>query len=334
MKIARKVPGVDVIVGADHHHFLYKGVPPTDQSDVTRMYPLVIKHDEDSNVLIVQTTNFGKYLGHLQMTFDEEGKITHFSGNPILLNSSITQDPDTLAEVEAWAIPIRALEGEVVGRSYSFLDGRNPSCRARECNLGNLLTDAFLWEHVQFQGDNGWSNVSIAMMCSGGIGKSISAGDIKATDVTDVLPFGNTIDVVEIKGRIIVEILERSMQEYDLVILPGFFLQYSGLIVVYDVTQPPGSRVVSVLVRCTFCAIPNYEVLEKRKTYKVVMPSYLADGGDGYSVIPEQTLRRLSGRQDAEVVIDYLRQHSPIAPGPEKRIRILGDTSPLANFCR
>ena len=34
---------------------------------------------------------FGKYLGLLNVTFDEDGEATEWSGNPILMDSSIPQ---------------------------------------------------------------------------------------------------------------------------------------------------------------------------------------------------------------------------------------------------
>ncbi|XP_071831912.1 5'-nucleotidase-like isoform X2 [Apostichopus japonicus] len=275
MEIAREVPGIDVIIGADHHHFLYTGVPPTNAEDVTGPYPTVVRPNNNEIVLIVQTINYGKYLGLLQLTFDDDGKITNYEGNPVLLDSSVEQDPETLTEVEEWAVPVRALGEVVVGSTYALLDGENPTCRAGECNLGSFIADALLSEHIEFQGDDGWSDVSISMINSGAIRASISP----------------------------------------------------GLVVTYDVTQPVGSRVVSVMVRCALCEIPRYEKLETERIYKIVMPSYLAEGGDGFDMIPEHLLSRISGRQDSDVINEYLTKLSPIAPGVEGRIIIIGDES-------
>ncbi|PIK53663.1 putative 5'-nucleotidase-like [Apostichopus japonicus] len=177
MEIAREVPGIDVIIGADHHHFLYTGVPPTNAGDVTGPYPTVVRPNDNDIVLIVQTINYGKYLGLLQLTFDDDGKITSYEGNPILLDSSVEQDPETLTEVEEWAVPVRALGEVVVGSTYALLDGENPTCRAGECNLGSFIADALLSEHIEFQGDDGWSDVSISMINSGAIRASISPGE-------------------------------------------------------------------------------------------------------------------------------------------------------------
>ena len=40
---------------------------------------------------MVQDYAFGKYLGFLQVKFDENGVVTEYGGNPILLNNSIPE---------------------------------------------------------------------------------------------------------------------------------------------------------------------------------------------------------------------------------------------------
>ncbi len=62
------------------------------------------------------------------------------------------------------------------------------------------------------------------------------------------------------------------------------------------ISKSPGNRVKSVNVLCTECRVPRYEPLNPKKVYKVVLPSYLVDGGDGYSMIKEQKLKHDSGK--------------------------------------
>ena len=66
----------------------------------------------------------------------------------------------------------------------------------------------------------------------------------------------------------------------------------SGLHVVYDLSQPKGHRVKDVKVKCADCEIPEFVDLEPSKVYKVVMSSFLATGGDAYSVITDNTIKR------------------------------------------
>ena len=54
-------------------------------------YPTVVTQDDGAQVLVVQAYAYGKYLGHLEVTFDDNGVVTEWDGNPILLDGSIEQ---------------------------------------------------------------------------------------------------------------------------------------------------------------------------------------------------------------------------------------------------
>lgn len=60
-------------------------------------------------------------------------------------------------------------------------------------------------------------------------------------------------------------------------------LQVSGLRTVFNLKNPVGERVESVLALCRKCKVPAYEPLKLLEYYRVTMPSFLADGGDGFS---------------------------------------------------
>ena len=66
------------------------GVPPSTEVPAGP-YPLMVKSDSGQDVPVVQAYAFGKYLGYLKVTFDSKGNVIKTSGNPILLDSSITE---------------------------------------------------------------------------------------------------------------------------------------------------------------------------------------------------------------------------------------------------
>lgn len=47
-------------------------------------------------------------------------------------------------------------------------------------------------------------------------------------DVLTVIPFRNTIDIIEIRGNNLIQVFERSVSNYDSEQLDGAFLQVSG----------------------------------------------------------------------------------------------------------
>ncbi|KAJ8023878.1 5'-nucleotidase [Holothuria leucospilota] len=332
MRIAKNTVGLDVIVGGHTDTFLYSGTPPTDDV-VMGPYPTIVIPDgaPRDKVLIVQDFTWGKYLGFLQVTFDEEGKITKYNGNPITLDASVAKDEETLAEIQKFEEPMEASIGHVIGESYVLLDGRRLSCRTGECNLGNVVTDSMVEDQVTYKGDDSWSDVSVAITNSGAIRTTITQGEITIGEVNSVLPFLNTNDVVELEGKYLLEALEHSVSDYDPIALPGRFLQFSGLIVSYDLTKPAGSRVLSVEVKCSNCSVPDYEPLQVNKVYKIIIPTYLAGGGDGYTMISENKKSHITGNLDAAALLNYISKHSPVLQGIERRLHIINSSSSFSD---
>ncbi|HSU36339.1 MAG TPA: 5'-nucleotidase C-terminal domain-containing protein, partial [Propionibacteriaceae bacterium] len=62
----------------------------------------------------------------------------------------------------------------------------------------------------------------------------------------------------------------------------------------------------------------NGTTLDPGATYRIVTNSFLADGGDAFSVFTEGT-NRSGGGDDLVALIDYLGANSPVAP-PGDRI--------------
>lgn len=83
----------------------------------------------------------------------------------------------------------------------------------------------------------------------------------------------------------------------------------TGFQIEYDLTKPSGQRVKKVSVLCTECRVPHYEPLDPKKVYKIVMPAYLVDGGDGFSMIKEQKLKHDSGESVSRSVYYILSPH-------------------------
>ncbi|XP_019644883.1 PREDICTED: 5'-nucleotidase-like [Branchiostoma belcheri] len=331
--IAKQVPGLDVVVGGHSNTFLYKGTPPEDDPKYGE-YPLTIQSEVETGrqVLVVQDYFFGKYLGYLQLTFDDAGEVTSFGGNPILLDASVPQDNETLAEVLSLKDEMANLTNQEAGRTHVFLEGRREVCRRRECNLGNVITDAMVRQNLKNPDEAKWADVSMAVWNAGGIRAPIPFrppdGIISTADVLTVLPFQNTIDIIVISGDILFEMFEHSVSSMP---SAGRFLQVSGILVTYDISQPVGQRVARLEARCSECAIPQYEPVERGRRYKLLINAFMVGGGDGYSMLAENipdSDREQIGYLDSEMLLDYLKDASPITTGLERRITILNGTAP------
>lgn len=106
-EIARTVPGIDVIIGANGGTLLGKG------KGATGAYPTVVQGPGGQKVLVAHAGGFGQYLGKLTVTFDNAGKPKTWSGEPILLDRTVPEDPEVRAIVENLAAPLGVRRTEV-----------------------------------------------------------------------------------------------------------------------------------------------------------------------------------------------------------------------------
>ncbi|XP_040839642.1 5'-nucleotidase isoform X1 [Ochotona curzoniae] len=319
--IAQKVKGVDVVVGGHSNTFLYTGNPPSKEVPVGK-YPFIVTSDDGRKVPVVQAYTFGKYLGYLKVDFDEKGNVITSHGNPILLNSSIPEDPSIKAQINSWRIKLDNYSTQELGKTIVYLNGSDKACRFAECNMGNLICDAMINNNLRHPDEMFWNHVSMCILNGGGIRSSIDEknnGTITWEDLTAVLPFGGTFDLVQLKGSTLKKAFEHSVYRYGQ--STGEFLQVGGIHVEYDLSRRPGDRVVKLDVLCTKCRVPSYEPLKMDEVYKVILPNYLATGGDRFQMIKDELLKHDTGDQDINVVSQYILKMKVIYPAVEGRIK-------------
>ncbi|OAD55321.1 Protein 5NUC [Eufriesea mexicana] len=329
-KIAREVEDIDIVIGGHTNTFLYNGKQP-DEETPEGLYPTEVKQKSGRKVYVVQAYAYTKYLGNLTVTFDREGEVNHINGNPILVDSSIEEAEDILNELKEMRGAIDNISLSIVGKTRVLLEGDSKICRRKECNLGNLITDAMIdYNAGEYANENSWTDAAIAFQNGGSIRSSITrANEDKVTmeDVLSVLPFQNTIVKVSMTGEMILSVLEWSVYNLDMNHtdnLFGAFVQFSGLQVVYDLSRPKNSRVVSVEVLCSFCNVPTYSKLQNNQTYNVLLPDFMQSGGDGYSMLKDLKTESL-GISTTDTLLEYLKKHSPVHPAVEWRITYVQD---------
>jgi 2',3'-cyclic-nucleotide 2'-phosphodiesterase (5'-nucleotidase family) len=212
----------------------------------------------------------------------------------------------------------------VIGKSKVDLDG---DCRTRECNLGNLITDAAVYFFAQRNIDDGWTDAPIALLNGGSIRAGIPAldkkGILKKEDIFNVWPFGNKLTRLNVNGTQLRLALEKSVEHYDQtgVIKRGGFLQYSGIQVVYDLNRPPMARVTSAWVRCGRCRIPEFLPLFENENYTIITSDYLSRGGDGYYMLtPSPEITIPTGVDELHIFEFFVSKFGPVFPAVERRI--------------
>lgn len=323
-KRVAEIADVDIVVGGHTNTFLYTGTPPSNDKPVGE-YPHVVQKSGGDQTLVVQDYAFGKYLGFLQVKFDDNGKIITFGGNPILLNSSIPKDTDLKGKIDLLYSAIEESNQKTIGRALVTLDGQ--TCRLRECNLGNAIADGFVYQNLKDADDINGTRVYISLVNAGSIRASIDRGQIILGKLYEVQPFRNTIDTIQLQGRYLRQALEHSAASYNESYPDGGFLQVSGLRIKYNINKPVNQRVVEVKVLCADCDIPEYKLLDDNKMYGIILSNFLLTGGDGYSVIKDHAKQgHIVGKLDTDTLADYMRDFSPLYTARENRIEFVGDT--------
>ena len=229
-QVAAKTNGVDVIVGG-HSNTLLSNT----QERAVDVYPVMV-----GETAIVQAYAYGKFLGELNVTFNDAGEIVEAKGEPILIDGQVAEDAAVVERVAMLAGPLDEIRNEVVAQAGAAIEGDRSVCRVEECPMGNLVADAML-DRVKDQG------VTIAFANSGGIRASIDAGDVTMGEVLTVLPFQNTLSTFEITGQTVIDALENGVSQVEEV--KGRFPQVAGLKFTWDPTVAPNEgRIVEVMV--------------------------------------------------------------------------------------
>ncbi|CAO1421080.1 unnamed protein product [Diamesa hyperborea] len=313
---------IDIIVGGHSHSLLYTGsaVPGPDIPADT--YPIVTYQTNGHKVLIVQASAYTKYLGDLVVYFDDQGEIQEYQGNTIFVENSIVPDADVLRQMAPWKAVVDEIALREVGTVKTTLYQKD--CARTECTFGNFVTDAFVEYFINHEDyhaeDDEWSYGTIATTNAGGIRTSLIPGPVTYDDLFTALPFQNTIDSFELRGDHLVEALEFSAAAHTFY----NFLQFSGMKVVFNVTMPKNHRVVSVDVLCRKCFVPKFEKLDPTKYYRMIVPSFIAAGGNGYVAFGLNRMNYRAGdMKDVDIVEKYLKKLSPVIQKKDGRITVL-----------
>ncbi|WP_137127704.1 bifunctional UDP-sugar hydrolase/5'-nucleotidase [Roseomonas sp. HF4] len=265
-RLAAEVAGIDAIVGG-HSHTLLAPEP-----DAEGPAPLLVA-GRDRDVRIVQTGAYGRFLGRLDLDLAADGRIAAHGGAPLALDAAVPEDARVAALVADLARPLAETRRRPVGTLSSALP--NAGCRRGECALGSLVTQAML-DRIP--------GAEIAITNGGGLRAGLPGGQVTYGDVLTVLPFGNTIAVMGLRGADVVAALENGLSQGAGT--AGRFPQVAGIRFAWDPAAAPGSRVRQVEVAQGAGFVP----LDPGRVYRVVTNDFMRRGGDGYVMFRDRAL--------------------------------------------
>ena len=225
-------------------------------------------------------------------------------------------DPEQTEIINRWDAAAAPIANEVVGRITT--DIVRSANRGTEGPLANLIADAQL-AATAMPGEGG---AQIAFMNPGGVRADLTSnqisggeqpGEVTYGEAFTVQPFGNLLVTMDLTGAQIERLLEQQARLDPQGNATALILGVSrGFTFAYDATKPVGDRIDPTTIRL------NGTTLDPAATYRIVTNSFLADGGDLFTVFTEGT-NRVGGGEDLVAFIEYLAENSPVAP-PEDRI--------------
>ncbi|MCV6545924.1 MAG: 5'-nucleotidase/apyrase family protein [Cohaesibacter sp.] len=303
MELASKVSGIDLIIGG-HSHTLLSNTAKRAQGP----YPVMVKSPDGKDVPIVQAYAYSKYVGDIEVTWNDKGDVISAKGEPILLDKSVAMDEGFKKRVAELGAPIEELKAKVIGKLSANVDGMRENCWTGECEMGNLVSDAIL-DRVKAQG------VDLVIQNGGGLRASIEAGEVTMGAVLTVLPFQNTLATFQLKGADVIAALENGVSQVEEV--KGRFPQVAGIKYSWTRAKPAGERITSVDVMKDGKWMP----IDKDAVYGVASNNYMRSGGDGYKVFKTNGMKAYDyGPGLEQVLADFIAKSPDYKPGLDGRI--------------
>ncbi len=249
--------------------------------------------DPLTHTLCFQNYAYGGNLGSVVLNLDPESKsflgydfLSEEGSLLLLTEDEFLPNPEMAEFIDSLQTAYSAFPDEIIGYTLNTLTRSSQG----ESPLGNLMSDAMLKA----------SGADFAFNNFNSIRQNLPIGPITKQDLLDAFPFANELVVIEVKGSLLKDLMERSVV--------GSFMgvAIAGGRVVYDPKRPDGSRIVSFSIKG--------KPVEKDKIYRVATSSYIAEGNSGMtplSFLPEKNFH-FTGKLIRETVIEYIRKNSPL----------------------
>ena len=303
--LAKNVQGIDFIIDG-HSHTVMTAGPNGEpiQSTGTAFANIGVITIDNATKKIVD--NELKAIWHTEKNAD---------GKSVTVVDYKTRDEKVAAAAKAIIDPIDKAYGEKFAVSEVALNGAKApnGNRDSETNLGDLITDAMLWKVLADAEITVPEENVVAITNGGGIRASIGVGDVTKKDINTVLPFGNTLAVVYVKGSELLEALEAST--YCTPESIGGFPQVAGMqftVATYETYDKndesyPNSTYYGpkTINRVTIGSI-NGKDFDPEATYAVITNNFVAGGGDTYYAFAAATNQFDTGLPLDEVVMEYI----------------------------
>ncbi|MFZ6768263.1 bifunctional metallophosphatase/5'-nucleotidase [Undibacterium sp. Di26W] len=253
--------------------------------------------------LVVQGRSYGSFLTESTLTIDRNSNtvIKAVAVNHLIDQQVLKPDPGAQALVDLVANQTAGL------RLRPIVSLNAPLLRASEggafdSSLGNIIADAQL-HHAQHMG-GGEGGGDMAFMNAGGIRSDVPSGKsqgpvaINYGDLYAAQPFGNNLVRMRLSGSQVLGLLQQQWEGRSIDDPKKLFVSHT-ITYSWDPQAAAEKRISNVLIKG--------KPLDMNQQYLVVVNSFLADGGDGFTLLKQGKDREIIGR-DMEAFEAYVRE--------------------------
>ncbi|MEA3041860.1 MAG: 5-nucleotidase [Sphingomonadales bacterium] len=309
--LARLDPEIDLVVSG-HTHNAY-----------------ICEHgriDPSRPFLVTSAGRYGTLLTDIVLTVDPRNGVTARRADNLIVQSegyrsssgevavsdrfpTYARDPAVAALIDRYAAAAAPLAARVVGRMTGPA-GRDRT-PAGETVAGDVIADAQLAATSAASA----GGAQIAFMNGSGVRAEVvpaADGSVTYGQIYAAQPFGNSLVVKTFTGAHIRRLLEQQFASgWNTVESPNMLMPSRGLSYAFDLSRPEGQRILDLRL--------NGTPIRDEATYRVTMNSFLATGGDNFTVFREGT-NVFGGPQDLDAMEAYFAANSPLAPPTPDRI--------------
>ena len=254
--------------------------------------------------LVTSGDKYGTLVTAIDLALDPQtGDVASAVADNVIVLPSFARDPRQTQLIEMYERLAAPLARRVVGRLGADLP--RDADPAGASVLGQVVADAQLAATQD-------AGAQIAFMNPGGIRAALprpADGQLRYEDLFSVQPFYNNLVTLTLSGAQVLDLLEQQWQQPR----PRILQVSRGFSYAWDATRPVGQRVVPGSVRL------HGRPLEAAAEVRVTVNSFLAAGGDGFSVL-EAGRQPRTGIMDVDALELFVKANPLLVPGPLDRI--------------
>lgn len=249
--------------------------------------------------LVTQGDAFGRLITEVDLTIDRAtGDVLEATSNNIIVDPT-QHAPD--ADMSALVARAKELTDPIANQPVAIISAEQilrEQDASGQSPLGNLIADAQLAATSAPE----LGGAQIAFMNPGGVRADLPPnanveGAVTFGDTFTVQPFGNVLVTMTLTGEQIKTLLEQQWLDQD---RPRILYVSQGFSYTWDEAREPGDKVLAETMTL------NGTLIDPAASYRIVVNSFLADGGDKFVVLKDGT-DRVGGDLDLTAFQNYLR---------------------------